>query len=90
MKRLRVKAVISSLLVLIFLFLATSGAMLYFGKTGVVMGFARSSLRNAHTCAAAFMCVLVIVHLVLNCRLYFSELKALVRRGVSEKRGLDE
>jgi len=80
MKRPHVKAVISSLLLLVFLFLATSGAMLYFGKTGVVLGFARSSLRNAHTWAAASMCVLVLVHLILNRRIYFGELKSLIKR----------
>jgi len=78
MKRLHVKAIISSLLLLSFLFLAISGAMLHFGKTGVVMGFARGSLRNAHTWAAVFMCILVFVHLIMNIRLYISELKSLI------------
>jgi len=81
MKRLHIKAIVSSLLLLIFLFLAISGAMLYFGKTGVVMGFTRSGLRSAHTCAAIAMCLLVLVHLFINRRLYFNELKSLFGRG---------
>ena len=85
MKKTPVKAIISSLLLLIFLFLAVSGAMLYFGKTGVVMAFARSALRTAHTCAAAIMCILVIVHLILNCRVYISELKSLFGNRRSKK-----
>jgi len=89
MKRLSVKAIVSSLLLLIFLFLATSGSMLYFGKTGVVLGFARGALRSAHTWAAASMCVLVVIHLILNRRLYFSELKSLIRRK-DNKHGSDE
>ena len=80
MKRLPVKAIISSLLLLIFLFLAISGAMLYFGKTGLIMGFARNAIRNAHTWAAAFMCILVSIHLILNCRQYLGELKSLFKR----------
>jgi len=80
MKRLSVKAIVSSLLLLAFLFLAASGAMLYFGKTGVVMGFARGSLRNAHAWVAASMCVLVLIHLFLNNRSYIKELKSLFRR----------
>ena len=75
-----IKAVVSSLLLLVILFLAVSGAALYFGKTGVVLGFARSGIRNAHTCAAVLMCVLVILHLILNRRIYFKELKSLFRR----------
>ena len=81
MKRLPVKAILSSLLLLTFLFLAASGAMLYFGKTGVVMGFARGTLLNAHAWAAVIMSVLVILHLFLNRGLYFSGLKSLFRRG---------
>ena len=80
MKRSHVKAIISSLLLLVFLFLATSGALLYFGKTGVVMGLARNDIRNAHTWAAASMCLLALIHLVLNRRVYFGELKSLFKR----------
>jgi len=81
MKKLSIKAIVSSLLLLILLFLAISGAMLYFGKTGLVLGFPRNALRNAHTYAAAFMCVLALIHLILNRRLYFSGLKSLFGRG---------
>jgi len=88
MKKLPVKAIISSLLLLVLLFLAITGSMLHFGKTGVVMGFARSALRNSHTWAAALMCILVIIHLILNRRLYLSELKSLVKRR-DNKRGTD-
>jgi len=79
MERLSFKAVVSSLLLLTILFLAASGAALYFGKTGVVLGFARSDIRCAHTYAAVSMCVLVLAHLILNRRLYFKELKSLFR-----------
>ena len=80
MKKPPFKAIISILLVLVFLFLAISGALLFFGKTGVVMGIARSALRKTHTWAAVLMCVLAIVHLILNRRIFFGELKSLVRR----------
>jgi len=76
MKKLPVKAIISSLLLLTLLFLAVSGAMLYFGKTGMIMGITRNALRNAHTWGAALMCILCFIHLVLNRRLYFNELKS--------------
>ena len=77
MKKQFVKAVISSLLLLLFLFLAISGAMLYFGKTGVVLGFARHTLREIHAIVALLMCLLIVVHFILNIRIYTSGLKAL-------------
>ena len=80
MKRLSVKAIVSSLMLLIFVFMGISGAMLNFGKTGVVMGFSRNALRSAHAWAAVIMCVLVLVHLFLNRRLYLSGLKSLFGR----------
>ena len=86
MKKLPVRAVVSSILILAFLFLAASGAMLYFGKTGLVLGFARGAIRNAHAWAAVILCVLAALHMILNFRLYLSELKALIGRG-DNKRG---
>ena len=80
MKQLSIKAILSSLLLLTFLFLALSGALLYFGKTGVVLGFTRHTLRNAHAWAALLMCVLASVHLFLNLRLFGAELRSLSRR----------
>ena len=79
MKKLHVKAILSTLLMLIFIFLAITGALLYFGKTGVVLGFSRQALRETHFWASAIMCALIAAHLALNCKLYLTELKALLR-----------
>jgi len=81
MKKFPLKAILSTLLLLVFLFLAASGTMLYFGKTGLIMGIARSAIRDAHTMAAALMCILAVIHLILNRRVYFSELKSLSKRS---------
>jgi len=70
------KVVLSTLLILLFLFLAFTGALLYFGKTGIVLGFARSALRGAHFAAAVSMFVLIPIHFFANFRLYKAELKA--------------
>ena len=80
-KQLSVKAVLSSLLIMIFLFLAVSGAMMYFAKTGMVLGIPRGALRSAHAITAFSMCVLIPIHLFSNRRLYLNELKALSKRG---------
>ena len=81
MKLIRVKAVLSTLLILLFLCLVFTGALLYFGKTGVVLGISRHTLREIHFFAAVSMCVLIPVHLISNFRLYTAGLKAL-RRGL--------
>ena len=81
MKKLRLKAILSSLLILVFLFLAFSGALLYFNKTGMVLGMPRGSLRDAHTVAAACTCVLIIAHVILNRRVYRRELESLAKRA---------
>ena len=87
MKQLSLKAILSTLLLLLFLFLGFSGALLYFGKTGMVMGITRSTLRETHAWAALLMCVLIPAHLLLNRRLYLTELKVLFKRkGVANKR----
>jgi len=76
----KVKAVLSTILILLFLFLASSGALLYFFKTGLILGIARYALREAHFVVAVVMCVLILIHLILNLKVYFSELRALFRR----------
>ena len=77
MKKLPVKAVLSTLLMLLFCYLAFSGALLYFGKTGVILGIPRYVLRETHFWAAASMCVLIPLHLILNLGLYKAELRSL-------------
>ena len=76
----RIKAVVSTLLVFCFLFLAVTGALLFFGKTGVVWGVPRNTLRVAHFWVAASMCVLIVVHVFLNIRVYLAELKSFRRK----------
>ena len=82
MKKAALKAVLSSLLILLFIFLAFTGALLFFGKTGVVWGISRGALRSCHFAAAITICVLIIIHLILNRRQYFSELRALIKKRI--------
>ena len=80
MKLPAIKGIISSLLLLLIICLAITGTILYFGKTGMIWGIPRNVLRNAHTVMAVSMCILVVVHIVLNFRMYRAELRALVRK----------
>ena len=77
MKKLSIKAILSVILILIFLILAFTGALLHFGKTGVVLGISRHILRQIHFWIAASMCVLIPVHLFLNLHTLRTELRTL-------------
>jgi len=88
MKIQRLKAIISTLLILCFLTLALTGALLYFGKTGVIWGISRNALRVFHFYVAIAICMLASIHLITNFRLFKSELRAFRRKDPrkSEKR----
>ncbi|MCL1849546.1 MAG: DUF4405 domain-containing protein [Clostridiales bacterium] len=83
MKRLSIKAVLSTLLLLLFSYLAFSGTLLYFGKTGLVMGITRNTLRETHFWVALLETLLILVHLLINRRLFLQEWKHLAARGRS-------
>ena len=87
-----VKAVLTTLLILVFLCLVFTGALLYFGKTGVVWGIPRHALREFHFYVAVSMCVLIPVHLIFNFRLYIAELKSLWRgkRNAERKKAVQD
>ena len=80
MNKLSVKAIISTLLIIVFLLLALSGGMLHFATTGLVWGFTRHFLREFHFWIAVAMCALVIAHFILNSRLFGSEVRSIFRK----------
>ena len=90
MKKLSAKAILSTLLILIFLTLVTTGTLLYFGRTGVVFGFTRFMLREVHFWIAISLCVLTPVHLILNLRLYRTELRSLRGKKAAGENELTE
>ena len=77
MRKLSVKAILSTLLMLLFVVLVFTGALLYFGKTGVVLGFPRHLLREVHFWVAVSTAALIVVHFCLNLRVYLAGLRAL-------------
>jgi len=81
MKFSAVKAILSTLLLIAFLILVFSGALLYFGKTGVVWGISRYMLRGVHFCAAVLICICAPVHLFLNRKAYKAELRSCLGSG---------
>jgi len=84
MNKLSVKAIISTLLIIVFLLLALSGGMLHFATTGLVWGFTRHFLREFHFWIAVAMCALVLAHFLLNIRLFGSEVRSIFRKKGSK------
>lgn len=85
MKRTTIKTVISVLLLLAFLYLAATGTMLYFGKTGLVLGIPRHVLLDTHAWVALAIVVLVVLHFILNLRLFTAGFKSLAKRKRNSK-----
>ena len=84
MKSQSIRAIISTLLIILLLCLAFTGALLHFGKTGVVLGIPRSVLRGIHFWVAVSLCVLALVHLILNIKQYKAELRSLSGVNIGE------
>lgn len=79
-KSIKLKAVVSCLLILLLLLVSITGAMLYFGKTGLILGFSRAFLLNFHARCAILFLALAICHLMLNFKLLTSGLKSWFKR----------
>ena len=79
MKKTTIKAILSTLMILCFLYLALTGVLLYFGKTGLVWGVSRNTLRGSHFWVAVSICVFASVHFTLNFRVFLTELRAISR-----------
>lgn len=75
-----VRAVLSSVLLIAFLLLVLSGAMLYFGKTGLILGFSRSAIRDCHLLAALLMTCIAPIHVWFNRHMYKHELGSLAQK----------
>jgi hypothetical protein len=79
MNKMRLKALLSILLILLLFVIFSSGILLYFGKTGLILGFRRAFLLRLHgRCSLAFV-LLAACHLALNYRLFKEELKKLFK-----------
>ncbi|MCL2163541.1 MAG: DUF4405 domain-containing protein [Oscillospiraceae bacterium] len=79
MKRIPLKAILSSLMLFNVFLLAVSGAMLYFGQTGLILGIRRSLLLKLHVGVSLLFLLFCALHLFLNFKLYRTELKKLFR-----------
>jgi len=66
---------LSGLMLLVLLLVSVSGAMLFYGRTGVVLGVSRASLLHFHFRCALLFIVLALCHFSLNFKQFAFGLK---------------
>ncbi len=82
---IKIKAIISSSLIVSFLITTLTGIGLYFAPSERIaratnwtfLSFSKTSLENVHTIFGFIMAALIIIHFLLNYKLFKGEIKAL-------------
>lgn len=80
----KARGVVSTILILSGAVSFFTGAVLYFLKVGMWLCFTRKFLTDAHELSALIMGIAIVVHLVLNRKIYKMEMQALCRPGEDE------
>ncbi len=84
----KIRAVLSSLLVIVFIIVVFTGIGLYFAPSGRVakeiswsfLGFNKWQLENLHTVSGFLMLGIVLTHLSINYKMFLGELKTLFKK----------
>lgn len=84
---IKIKGIVSSLIFIMFVPVGISGIGLYFAPSGrqsrliswTFFGISRSQLQAMHDVPGIILTVLFVIHMILNFRIYFNEVKCLVR-----------
>jgi len=80
MKISRVRGIISTILILSAVLSLSTGAILYFLKYGMWLCFTRNFINDVHAISGLIMGCAVIVHFVINRKMYWHEMKKLFLR----------
>lgn len=83
----KVRGVISSILLAAALLSLSSAVILYFLKYGMWLIFTRNFLYNTHVISGLIMAIAIIIHFIINFRLYVVELKVLLGTDRKPKKG---
>lgn len=78
-KLLRIRGIVTTLLILACVLATATGGVLFFVKRGMILGMPRHVLYDIHAVSALVMVAAALVHLYLNRKIYKKELKALRR-----------
>ncbi len=81
----RIRAILSSLLLLVFILILFTGLGLFLAPSGknakqiewLFFGFDKWQLENLHTVLGLVMLILVVLHLLLNYKMLINEIKIL-------------
>lgn len=85
MKKNKQRAIVSTVLLICFILVAATSAILYFNKSGIWMGIMRFTINEVHTWSGIVMMAAIIYHFILNWTMYKTELKALKKNEESKK-----
>ena len=77
MKINRVRGIISTILIITAVLSLSTGAILYFLQYGMWLCFTRQFLKDVHGVSGFIMGCAVIVHFVINRKMYWQEMKNL-------------
>jgi len=88
MKTIKIKAILSSLLLIAFIITTFTGAGLYFAPSEKIItedvwsffGFSKFQLINLHVRLGFIMSGIIIVHLFMNYKMFLVEIKALFKK----------
>jgi len=81
----RVKAVLSAVLALCFVIIMATGLALHYMRTGMLWIFTKRFIHDAHAVVSYIMTACVALHLILNRKIYRSELKAFAKKDGREE-----
>jgi fructose-specific phosphotransferase system IIC component len=77
MKISRMRGIISTILIISAVLSLSTGAILYFLHYGIWLCFTRNFINNVHAVSGLIMGCVVIVHFVVNRKMYWQEMKNL-------------
>lgn len=77
---LKIKGIISTLMILLAILTFFTGAVLYFHKYGMWWIFTRKFINDVHALSALLMAIGIFVHFYLNRKLYKMEMKELLKK----------
>ncbi len=85
---MKIRAILSSLLLIVFIIVVFTGIGLYFSPSGRIaaeiswnfLGFSKWRLENLHTLSGFIMSGLVIIHLLINYKMFLGEIKTLFKK----------
>lgn len=77
MNIIKIRGIVSTVLILSGTVTFITGTILYFMKYGMWLVFTRKFLYDVHAISALIMAIGVILHFILNSRIYKTEIKTL-------------